>query len=90
MTFKLYKNKETGEEVKAIQFDGDNAFAIWHFLEDWDAYYCIDLHSTDRPIIETIEGEQETRKDDYVIKISKGKFLLRNPDIFNEQYQLIE
>jgi len=73
--------------IDAVQFTGSNAFEIWGFVGDREALNCDMLHSTDHPVIRTLEGTMEVTPGDWVIKGVKGEFYPCKPDIFEATYE---
>jgi len=50
----------------------------------------LDLHSTDHPVIETLEGKMTASPGDWVIRGVKGEYYPCKPDIFEKTYELAE
>ena len=76
--------------IEAIQFTGDNFFEIARFIgHKEDVLSNLELHSTDCPIIKTLEGDMHTSKGDWIIKGVQGEFYPCKPDIFEQTYERI-
>lgn len=84
MTVKRYVKKPV--EIEAVQFNGENAFEIWHFMGVAGAAGNPELHNTDSPIINTLEGDMLVSIGDFVIKGLNGEFYPCKPDIFALTY----
>ncbi len=67
--------------VEAIQFDGDNDYDIAVFTD-----YHIYRDSDNNIFVETLEGDHQFHKGDYIIKGIKGEFYSCRKNIFEESY----
>ena len=76
--------------IEAIQFTGKNCFEIFAFIGDHEALNCDMIHSTDNPVIQTLEGQMTVSEGDFVIKGVKGEFYPCKPDIFAMTYEPLE
>lgn len=76
--------------IEAIQFTGDNGFEVWAFMGDREALDCLELQTTDYPVIQTLEGAMVCTPGDWVIKGIKGEFYPCKPDIFEATYEKAE
>ena len=72
-------------EIEAIQFTGDNADAVADF-----AYGQIGYASSEKVVIETLEGSMTGSVGDWIIKGVKGEFYPCKPDIFAATYEAVE
>lgn len=74
--------------IDAVQFTGTNFFEIAHFLGHGpEVLNNLDLHSTDHPVIETLEGKMTASPGDWVIRGVKGEYYPCKPDIFAASYE---
>ena len=72
-------------EVEAVQWTGDNRPEIWDFCSL--SYFNMDMESGEfKLILQTLEGEMEALKGDYIIKGIKGEFYPCKEDIFKLTY----
>lgn len=76
--------------IEAVQFTGGNAFEVWGFMGRADLVTNMELHSTDCPAIETLEGVMTAHPGDWIIKGVKGEFYPCKPDIFALTYESAE
>lgn len=72
--------------IEAVQFNGNNAFEIWGFMGRRDLVENLELHATDQPVIDTLEGQMRVSPGDWVIKGLRGEFYPCKPDIFEATY----
>jgi hypothetical protein len=84
---KRYKTKPV--VIEALLFNGENAIQIFDFIGDYEARDCIDIHTTDNPVIKTLEGNMLCTPGDYVIKGLRGEFYPCKPDVFKQKYEQI-
>jgi hypothetical protein len=71
--------------IDAIQYTGDNATEILHWMFP-------DLENdaeANELTIKTLEGEMKVSKNDWVIKGVNGEFYPCKPDIFDKSYDKI-
>lgn len=75
--------------IEAVQFTGDNCIQIlsWMGIPESDNP---ELHTTDCPVIHTLEGDLVAETGDWIIKGVKGEFYPCKPDIFTATYELAE
>lgn len=75
-------------EIEAMQFTGKNCISVLRFIgcPDWDNP---ELHTTDNPIIHTLEGDLVASPGDWIIKGVKGEFYPCKPDIFEATYDKV-
>lgn len=73
--------------IDAVQFTGKNAFEVWSFMGRVDLLDNPDLHSTDHPVIQTLEGTLTASPGDWIIRGVKGEFYPCKPDIFEATYE---
>lgn len=73
--------------IEAVQFKGDNFFLCAFFMGLGDLTGNAELHSTDTPIIHTLEGTLTASINDWIIKEVKGEFYPCKPDIFAVTYE---
>jgi hypothetical protein len=76
--------------IEAVQFTGKNAFEIFKFIGDKEALDCDMIHSTDNPVIETLDGRMECRPGDWVIRGINGEHYPCKPDIFEKTYEPVQ
>jgi hypothetical protein len=74
-------------EVEAIQFTGSNCIAVLAFMGDREAVYNLDIHTTDNPVIHTLEGQLTASPGDWVIRGINGEYYPCKPDIFAATYE---
>ncbi|MBB3745004.1 hypothetical protein FHX10_004541 [Rhizobium sp. BK591] len=77
--------------IEALQFNGSNFFEVLRFIGR--SQEIVDnemLHTTDHPVIPTLEGEMTARPGDWIIKGVKGEFYPCKPDIFEATYEAVE
>jgi hypothetical protein len=73
--------------IEAVQFTGKNAFEVWRFMGRMDLVDNLDVQNTDRPVIETLEGNLVASPGDWIIRGVKGEFYPCKPDIFAATYE---
>lgn len=75
--------------IEALQFTGDNCITILHWMgvPGWDN---VMLHSTDAPVIHSLEGDLVASIGDWIIKGVKGEFYPCKPDIFEATYEAVQ
>lgn len=83
--------------IEAIQFDGLNFEEIKDFVGDQLKYDIIDsAWRVGKGVphilmeIETLEGDMNVSKYDYIIKGVQGEFYPCKPDIFEKTYEIVE
>ena len=77
--------------IEAVQFTGNNFFECAGFMGHGSEVLNNDmLHSTDTPVIETLEGTLTASLGDWIIKGVKGEFYPCKPDIFAATYEPAE
>jgi len=69
--------------IDAVQWTGTNGLTIAEFMGE---PFPDDAHSTDTPIIHTLEGDLIASVGDWIIKGVKGEFYPCKPDIFEATY----
>lgn len=74
--------------IEARQFDGHNCIELLNWMRVPGAN-CIELHTTDHPVIHTLEGDMTTEVGDWIIKGVKGEFYPCKPDIFEASYEAV-
>lgn len=74
--------------IDALQFTGTNNAECLLFmgLPEHIAFNP-ELHSTDYPVIHTLEGTLVASPGDWIIRGTKGEFYPCKPDIFAEIYE---
>jgi len=71
--------------IDAVQFTGENCIEILTFIgRGVDA---LEIHTTDLPVIPTLEGELTASPGDWIIKGVFGEFYPVKPDIFAATYE---
>ena len=75
--------------IEAIEFTGNNAFQVWYFMGRVDLVCNPDLHDTDLPVIETLEGTMTASPGDWIIKGVQGEFYPCKPEIFAATYECV-
>lgn len=75
--------------VEAMQFTGNNCIEILHFMKCPDANNP-ELHTTDHPILNTLEGRMVADPGDWVIRGVEGEYYPCKPDIFEATYEKVE
>ena len=73
--------------IDAVQWTGTNGLTIAEFMGE---PFPDDAHSTDTPIIHTLEGYLTASVGDWIIKGVKGEFYPCKPDIFEATYDAVE
>ena len=73
--------------IEAVQWTGKNSLAIAEFMGE---PFPDDAHTTDTPIIHTLEGYLTASVGDWIIKGVKGEFYPCKPDIFEATYDVVE
>lgn len=74
--------------IEARQFDGTNCIELLYWMKVPGADNP-ELHSTDHPVIHTLEGDMTTEVGDWIICGVKGEFYPCKPDIFEATYQAV-
>ena len=77
---KRYRKKST--IIEAVQWTGDNYDEIQDFV---DGECCLAIGSF--LYVETLDGFEEVRKGDYIIKDIENEFYLCKEGIFNRTYE---
>jgi hypothetical protein len=75
--------------IEAVQFNGSNCFVVAAFMGLGDLTGNNVLHSTDTPVIHTLEGDLTASPGDWIIKGVNGEFYPCKPDIFDKLYDPI-
>ena len=85
--------------IDAIQWTGDNLFAVVEFVDkrpdvkgsyaamSWESYE--DIVKRDGLRIATLEGEMRASVGDWIIKGVQGEFYPCKPDIFAATYEVV-
>ena len=73
--------------IEAEQWTGWNGLAIAAFMGE---PFPNDAHTTDTPIIHTLEGDLVASVGDWIIKGVKGEFYPIKNNIFMETYDAVE
>ena len=73
--------------IEAEQWTGKNGLTIASFMGH---PFPDDAHTTDTPIIHTLEGDLVASVGDWIIKGVKGEFYPCKPDIFQATYDAVE
>ena len=83
--------------IEAIQWDGLNLEEVKHFAGKSVQYNIVDTAwrvGKAAPVvnmkINTLEGEMQVSKGDYIIKGVQGEFYPCKPDIFEATYESVE
>lgn len=83
--------------IEAIQWNGDNLKEVMEFIGSEFKYggntrYITNKFSYINSVltINTLEGDMEASKGDYIIKGIKGEFYPCKPDIFQATYEVAE
>jgi hypothetical protein len=71
--------------VDAIQFTGTNCIECVRFMGG--PWRNLELHDTDRPYIETLEGDLVASPGDWIIRGTQGEHYPCEPDIFAATYE---
>lgn len=75
--------------IEAIQFTGNNCITCLLFIYGDNYQIADEIHSTDNPIIHTLECDMTASIGDYIIKGVKGEFYPCKPDIFEASYDIV-
>lgn len=70
--------------IEAVQFTGSNCIECIRFMGG--PWQNIDLHETDTPCVNTLEGTLHASPGDWIIKGVAGEFYPCKPDIFAATY----
>ena len=73
--------------IDAVQWTGTNGFTIAAFMSE---PFPDDAHTTDTPIIHTLEGDLTASVGDYIIRGIKGEFYPCRADIFEATYDAVD
>ncbi len=73
--------------IEAIQFTGSNCIECLAFMGDRLGVECSEVHTTDCPVIHTLEGDMTASPGDFIIRGVKGEFYPCKPDIFAATYE---
>ena len=73
--------------IEAVQWTGGNGLTIASFMGE---PFPDDAHTTDTPIIHTLEGDLVASVGDWIIKGVKGEFYPIKNNIFMETYDAVE
>lgn len=73
-------------EIDAVQFTGSNCIECLAFMGERDGCNNMEVHTTDFPIIHTLEGDMTASPGDWIICGVKGEFYPCKPDIFAATY----
>ena len=83
--------------IEAIQWNGDNLKEVMEFIDSEFKYESNTRYITNKfnyinsvLTINTLEGDMEASKGDYIIKGIKGEFYPCKPDIFQATYEVVE
>lgn len=83
--------------IEAIQWNGDNLKEVMEFIGSECKYESNTRYITNKfsyinsvLTINTLEGDMEASKGDYIIKGIKGEFYPCKPDIFQATYEVVE
>ena len=83
--------------IEAIQWNGDNLKEVMEFIRSEFKYESNTRYITNKfsyinsvLTINTLEGDMEASKGDYIIKGIKGEFYPCKPDIFQATYEVVE
>jgi hypothetical protein len=74
--------------IEAVQWTGENASEIAHFITARRDFCLADYGAT--VVISTLEGEMSATPGDWIIKGVKGEFYPCKPDIFEATYEPVE
>ncbi len=75
--------------IEAVQFTGDNCIEVLGFIGSPHVDNR-ELHTTDHPVIHTLEGGLTASSGDWIIKGVKGEFYPCKPDIFAATYERVD
>lgn len=73
--------------IEALQWVGSNVDEILGFILCQASAY---RHLTNKIVIETLEGNMQADKGDWIIKGVNGEFYPCKSDIFEKTYELVE
>ena len=73
--------------IDAVQWTGTNGLTIAAFMGE---PFPDDAHTTDTPIIHTLEGDLTASVGDYIIRGIKGEFYPCRADIFEATYDAVD
>ncbi len=76
--------------IEARQFTGINCIELLYWMGVDGVDDCIEIHTTDHPVIHTLEGDMTAAPGDWIIKGIKGEFYPCKPDIFDASYESVE
>lgn len=84
-TVKMYETRPC--MIQALKYNGHNCVQVI----TWMHGECPpDVHTTDRPVINTLEGDLTASVNDYIIKGLNGEFYPCKPDVFHKKYREVE
>lgn len=73
--------------IEAMQFTGENFFDCLAFMGPIPEAVWMECHTTDLPVIHTLEGDMVVSVGDWIIRGVKGEFYPCKPDIFEATYE---
>lgn len=86
----MAKFRKKSMVIEARQFNGHNCIELLLWMNVPGVIGCLELHTTDHPIVHTIDGDMTTEIGDWIIKSAEGEFFPCKPDIFAATYELAE
>lgn len=88
------KYRKIPVEIEAIQWNGNNIQEIVNFVGDACTIDMLPYSNIDRPIytviIRTLEGTMRAGIGDYIIRGAQGEFYPCKPDMFEQNYEVVE
>lgn len=72
--------------IEAMQFTGSNCIECLIFMGERAGAECAEVHTTDNPVIHTLEGDMTASPGDWIIRGVKGELYPCKPDIFAASY----